>query len=177
MKADHPTLGWTGVGLTRSESLSTCSLPIVPPLYPPYPTCLHPSDFHELSIQLEIPSYIISTIALSSLILWFCEIFNENSTEEKVSLAPFSVCQCSLMTIWLKGLDDVGNQICIDAAVLITKISHYISVCWKVISHIFHLHGTSGKEKVLIKKQLKLTFQSKQDTLIWFTNMCLLRTQ
>ena len=28
-----------------------------------------------------------------------------------MSLAPCSVCQCSLMTIWLKGLDDVGKRL------------------------------------------------------------------
>lgn len=83
------------------------------------------------------------TISSSSLILQFYKVFKKNSTEEekKISFAPLRVCP-----------ENVGNQIFIEAAILIGR-HHFVYVFVEKIPHVLAFRWKfRGIERIHKKK-------------------------
>lgn len=172
MTVDYPGSGWDGVGLTRLESLPPDSLPNAPPTLPichpqaPPPSCLHPLEHPwTLRVLLRTPGNSPDnlTIASSSLILQFYKVFKKNSTEEekKISFAPLRVCP-----------ENVGNQIFIEAAILIGR-HHFVYVFVEKIPHVLAFRWKfRGIERIHKKKSWHWISSQSKSTLPWFT-ICL----
>ena len=182
MKVDCPRSGWDGVGLTRLESLPPDSLPNAPPLYPSPPQSMPPSSpTPQLPPHLGMPMNFEGfaekpwkflrpdnlTIASSSLILQFYKVFKKHSTEEEKNISFAPLCACP---------ENVGNQIFIEAAILIGR-HHFIYVFVEKIPHVLAFRWNFRGIECIHKKTIDIDFpvKAKYPTLVY--NMSLLRTQ